>query len=167
MYKVQEVKTLLDNEFSGQYLVLINPEKIPHLIVVKNNKYFSLTNKESIINEDFGPYLEKLKRAKRKILFIKLNDSEANLEETFRKYSSVNTDSITCLLPVKESLLKNSDAKFVFELIPELYANNLVDSVYQLNMERDLTELGDFNLNTYSLQDIFNYINHLNKRNDQ
>ena len=166
MYSVKGVKPLNQKDFPGQYLVLINPEKIPHLIVVQGNKYFSLTNSESIVNENFKPYFSKLKRAKRKLLLFELKPSKIDLAAVFEQYKSVNTESITCLVPVKESLLKNSNAKFVFELIPELYEANLINSALQLNLEDELTSLGEFNLNTYSLEDIFNYIKHLNSKHD-
>lgn len=166
MFKIKP-EPLANYSFSGTYLILINPERIPHLILVHNHHYFSLTNKKSIVNEDFEPYLKLLLQQNRKLLIVALKKIESEkIIETFKKYKKVNSKNITCLYPLRDIYQNDlkSPVNFVFELLPQLVEKDLVLHFSQLNLTSELNEFGEFTLTTYNQQDIFNYIQELNQR---
>ena len=166
MFKIKP-ETLADFSFSGTYLILINPERIPHLILVNNHRYFSLTNKKSIINEDFEPYLKLLLQQNRKLLIVALKKIEfEKIIEAFKRYKKVNNKTITCLFPLRDIYQSqlNLETNFIFELIPQLAEKNLILNFSHLNLATELNEFGEFKLTTYNQQDIFNYIQELNER---
>ena len=164
MAVIKKMKQLDKLDLSATYLLLISPENIPHLAIVSEGKYYSLTHKKSFIAEPFGPYFNFLKRANRKMIFIEFSDPIVNPEEIFGRYQKADMDSTTCLLPVKDCLLPGSAAGFVYELVPELYAANKIKQAFHVNMEYDLTDLGDFNLSIYPKEAIFSYIESLNEK---
>jgi hypothetical protein len=163
---VKIVKPLKFTGFNNEdaYLLLISPHEIPHLVLLNKGKYFSLTYKKSVIAENFDAYLEFLKKNKKKIIFFQLRAIKPDIEKAFQEFKSVNTTAVTCLIPIRNHLLPASKAKYVFELVPELYQNKEIKAAYQLNMEDVLDENGDFELNEYTVDDIFSYIKKLKDR---
>ena len=164
MTTIKNLKPLTGVDASATYLILISPENIPHLAIVHKGLYYSWTHKKVIISEPFKPYFNFLKRANRKMIFIALKDLNLNLESNFLRYKEIKDKTITCLLPIKDSLLPKSKADFIFELIPELYASNLIKESFYVNMKEDLNEFGDFLLSKYSKQAIYSYIESLNEK---
>lgn len=164
MARLEQVQKITKINPKATYLLLISPDEIPHLAIVQDGNYFSLTHKKVIINEPFSPYFSFLKRTKRKMLFLEVRTNRTDLESVFKQYTKAAPNEMTCLVPVQQYLLKDSQSEFVYELIPELQAANLIQAVYQLNLEEDLTESGDFNLNEYSKAAIFSYIDSLNSK---
>ena len=163
MPRLNSVRSLTQYSESSTYLLLISPEKIPHLVIVRNGKYYSLTHKKSIVACDFGPYFIFLKNSGRKVLFVELNTNEDGPKKAFEKYEKVNTENISCLDPIKEWLLPNEQIEYVFELIPTLYEKNRIIGVQQINMDDDLDGGQNFLLSKYSKKDIFSYIEELNR----
>jgi len=149
---------------NSTYLLLISPEKIPHLALVSKGGYFSLTHKKSIISEPFEPYLAFLERSLKRMLFVELTINPEELEDIFKQYQQVNTENITCLFPIRQAILPESKAEFVYDLIPELEENGLVKAIYHINMRDLLSENRDFELSAYSKTAIFAYIESLNHK---
>lgn len=164
MPKVIGLKKLDVINPSSTYLLLISPETIPHLALVHKGAYFSLTHKKSIIGEEFQPYFNFLNRAKRKMIFIEIQNVVNDPLGAFRAYSKANKEEITCLFPVKDCLLPESKAEFIYELIPDLYLAGKVADAFHVSLEDDLTDLGDFNLSIYPKEAIFSYIESLNQK---
>ncbi|MFT5823582.1 MAG: hypothetical protein ACI8ZM_004844 [Crocinitomix sp.] len=164
MPKVINLQKLDEVKPSSIYLVLISPEAIPHLALVHKGKYFSLTHKKSIIGELFQPYYNFLNRSNRKMIFIEIKGDIVDPAVMFAEYSKANMDAITCLLPIKDCLLPESKAEFVYELIPDLYLGGKISGAFHINLEEDLTDLGDFNLSVYPKKAIFSYIESLNEK---
>lgn len=164
MPKVQSVQPFTHLDSKKCYLLLISPEKMPHLALVNRKGYYSLTHKKSIVGDYFDPYLAFFKRTKRRLLFLELVDIEESPASVFGEYTKVDTSKTTCLTPVKKVVLSKSEADFVYELIPELYKENRIANAYQLNMDDLLDELGDFNLVEYPKSAIFDYIKSLNEK---
>ena len=54
--------------------------------------------------------------------------------------------------------------EFVYELLPVLYSQNKINKAYHFNMEENLDKLGDFKLSHYSKEDIYSYIDKLNRK---
>lgn len=164
MAKINDLKELDVLDMSATYLLLISPEYIPHLALVKDGKYFSLTHKKAFVNDPFEPYFNFLKRSNRKMIFIELEENVADPSFVFGNYEKATVGATTCLMPIKDCVLPESNAGFIFELVPELYLNKKIRATYHLNMENDLTDLGDFNLSEYSKEAIFSYIESLNEK---
>lgn len=146
------------------YLMLISPQDIPHLVLVSQNAYYSLTHKKSLFDEPVQPYLKFLQRSEKPVLIVELRVKPLGLSTIFGRYQQANTDEITCLLPIREAILPDSKANFVYELIPELVDQNLINAYYQLNMDDLLNQSNDFELSTYSKEAIFSYIKSLNEK---
>ena len=72
MAEVKNIAKFDRIDSKSTYLVLISPEKIPHLIIVQQNKYYSLTYKKSVIAEDFDSYLKFLKKSGKKVLLLEI-----------------------------------------------------------------------------------------------
>lgn len=149
---------------SSTYLLLISPEKIPHLALVYKGDYYSLTHKKAIVGEAFQPYFNFLKRANRKMVFIEIMDAINDPQTVFKSYSKADRDKTTCLFPIKDCLLPESKADFVYELIPYLYLAGKIKSAFHVNLQDNLTDLGDFNLSVYPKNAIFSYIESLNEK---
>lgn len=164
MPKVIGLQKLEDLNPSSSYLLLISPEKIPHLALVHKGAYYSLTHKKSIIGELFQPYYNFLSRSNRKMILIEIKGEIADPNVKFGEYTRANTNATTCLYPIKDCLLPESKAEFVFELIPDLYLAGKIKQSFYVNLEDDLTELGDFNLSVYPKKAIFSYIESLNEK---
>lgn len=164
MASVEQLHVFNGAEPGKTYLLLISPEKIPHLVLVSDQKYYSLTHKKSVIGEPFETYFRFLKRSGRKMIFLELDKMDKDPKTVFSAFNQANTFSVTCLNPVKECLSPQSEAQFVYELVPELYALNLIKKAYQLNMDFELDKNGDFELVEYSREAIFSYIQELNEK---
>lgn len=163
MSRVVNIHQYQGIDSNATYLLLINPERIPHIVLVDKETYYSLTYKGTEIGEASG-YLMALKRAGKKVLLLELSGFDKDPISIFNSYVKADTDSVTCLFPVRDYLLPGSEARFIFELIPELYKAETIQSAQQINMDEQIIEGGEFVLNTYDQQAIYNYIGHLNKR---
>ena len=161
MINIKGVVTFNKIDSTACYILLINPEKIPHLVYIQKGKYYSLTFKDSIIGEPFQPYFKKLVRLKKKMIFLKLNLNNRNASEEFNKYGSADSSNVTCFVPIKDLLLPDSQAEMIHELIPELYLNNIIQEASHLNIGTELNSSGDFPLSVYTKKMIFSYIQHL------
>ncbi|MEX1001872.1 MAG: hypothetical protein WDZ35_07145 [Crocinitomicaceae bacterium] len=158
-------KLLNVNQFTGYqkettYLVLINPERIPHLVFLQNGRFYSLTYLGTDLNRDFLPYFKRLQKGKNKMIFIALRHeaSEQLTSDIFKRYKSAGDNQFTCFSPVKDILLPNSRAEMIFELIPDLYENQKIVSVSQIGLDESVDKQGDFELSEYNKEDIFSYI---------
>jgi hypothetical protein len=149
---------------NATYLLLVSPESIPHLVLVHNTLCYSLTYRECEIGKDFGVYLQALVRAKRKMLFVELSGIEENPWTIFQRYAQLTGTGLTCIVPVKETILPGSKAEFVFELIPDLQDQGKIKQVYHLNMEPEFKKSATFTLRQYKKEAIYAYIQALNER---
>jgi hypothetical protein len=158
MPKVIQPQKFFELDKTASYLLLISPEGIPHLLFIQNNRYYSLTTKESVIGNDFTGYLKQLLRLKKKLIFLELESSPEGVNEVFEHYVTVDTNHITCFAPIKNILLPDSKAEMIHQLIPEMYENHLIKASYHVGLMDDLDDLGDFKLSEYSKDMIFSYI---------
>lgn len=167
MPELKNVRRLTALDSDHTFLVLISPEKIPHLVIVHANRYYSLTYRSSVIGGDFDAYLEFLRRARKKLLFVDLGVMSEDPSPFFSVYESADETSITCLQPVRDYLAPKSMAQFVYELLPELDMLGKVLGYYQLNLDNELDDSGNFEMTIYSRKLIYSYIQQLNERNVQ
>ncbi len=161
---IKEIEPLESINDERTYLLLISPERIPHLGVVSQGKYYSLTHKKSIVGEVFQPYFNFLKRSDRKMIFIELKNCSLTPADTFGRFEKAKENGDTCLYPVRDFVLSESSASFVYELIPELYLHGKIEASFHVNMEDDIEIDKDFKLSIYSKEAIFSYIESLNEK---
>lgn len=164
MTKLHNVLPFPGAEKNKTYLLLISPESIPHLCLIHNGLYYSLTYKECENAKDFSIYLQTLVRGKRKMIFVELDTAQQNPWAVFSKYEKLHGTGLTCLQPVKECIAPESKAEFVFELIRELQEKERIQQTYHLNMEPDFKDQNYFTLREYSKETIFAYIQALNEK---
>jgi hypothetical protein len=164
MTRLSNVLPFPGAERNKAYLLLISPESIPHLCLIHGGLYYSLTYKECENAKDFATHLQFLVRAKRKMLFLELDQLAENPWNVFKKYEKLAGSGLTCLHPVKETIAPLSKAEFVFELVQDLQAANRITQVYHMNMEPDFRDQDYFTLREYSKEAIFAYIQALNEK---
>jgi hypothetical protein len=164
MTKIKSIKEGLVDFESGSYLVLINPERIPHLVFLKDGRYYSLTYKGVELAFSFAPYIERLVRTKKKIIFLELTITADEPFKVFNEYIEAGHQNTTCFYPIKQLVLSDSKAEMIYQLIPDLYENNLIKSASHLGLNDLLDEDDSFVLNEYSKQDIIDYIQALKNR---
>lgn len=141
----------------GSYLILVNPEKIPHLVYLQDGRYYSLTYKGIELAYSFFPYLEKLVRAQKKFIVLEMDVIDKSPFQVFSKYLETYEES-TCFYPVRDLLAENSKAEMIFELIPELYDLDVIKSARHFGMEDLIDKNGNFKMSEYSLEEIKSYI---------
>ncbi|MBK9591604.1 MAG: hypothetical protein IPO32_08860 [Crocinitomicaceae bacterium] len=88
MTKLSNVVPFPGADKNKTYLLLISPESIPHLCIIHNGLYYSLTYKECENAKDFNQYLQFLLRAKRKMLFVEIDRIAENPWNVFKKYEN-------------------------------------------------------------------------------
>ncbi|MBL4624508.1 MAG: hypothetical protein JKY42_05150 [Flavobacteriales bacterium] len=158
-YIIKNIKPLntIDN---GLYLVILHANDTPpHLGLIYNRQYFSLTVKGQAL-DDIEVLNKLIQRKQIKTLFFRLSDRENELStimEAFVEKERVK-GNITCLLPIKTALSHLysetiASAKFIFEVLPELYGTNDIEAVFHVNMENEV-ENGSFAFSKYSMRDI-------------
>lgn len=167
MAEVRHIRPLHQFDQRATYLLLIQPQKIPHLVYIQEGKYYALTYKERLIGRDFRPYLHRLLRLGKALLFLELTVRSTRLAAVFEQYSTVDTAAISCFVPIKQIVLPQSTAQMVFELVPELYENKLIRNSWHVNLSPHLNEDGHFALSTYSREALFSYIASLKNASTQ
>ncbi|MCB9222827.1 MAG: hypothetical protein R2780_10850 [Crocinitomicaceae bacterium] len=158
MAKIVDLKKGLGDIEEGSFLVLVSPEKIPHLIYLQDERYYSLTYKGVELAFSFLPYLERLLRTNKKMIFLELNTKGNEPFNVFSQFEEAGYESTTCLDPIKSILLPESKARMVFEFIPELYENGMIKSAFHIGLDDLVDADNDFELNEYSREEVINYI---------
>lgn len=158
IYNVQEGFHDLDE---GNYLMLVNPHKIPHLVFIKDGRYYSLTYKGVELGFSVAPYFERLIRTRKPMLIMELDIDYVNPAKVFSQYVEAGHENSTCFYPIKELLLPKSDAQLIFELIPELYDNDMISTVKHFALDEHLSSDRIFELSTYNKADVDAYIEEL------
>lgn len=148
----------------GAYLLLINPTKIPHLVYLQDGRYYSLTYEGVELGYSFAPYFERLIRTGKQIIFLELVNSNHNPFTVFSEYLAAGDNATTCFYPIKQMLLPESKAELIFQLIPELYENKLINSAKHFRLAAHLDAAQNFKLSTYNKADVDAYINSLKSK---
>jgi len=163
-YLIHNIKPL-DYIDSGLYLVVLHANDIPpHIGIIYNKKYFSLTVTGQTLGDDFQGLKKLIHRKQIKTLFIKLVEvlnSMENIRNSFIEKKRVQ-GNITCLFPIKKVLAAMygksiARAKFIYEVVPVLYKTKSIEDVYHLNMNDEI-EMGTFSFTRYTMDDILDRI---------
>lgn len=148
----------------GTFLLLVEPHNIPHLVFLQDGRYYSLTYKGVELGFSFPPYLEKLVRLQKKIIFLEVDRSKESPFQVFSDYVAAGEDDQTCFFPIKQLLKPESEAQLIFELIPELYADGIIKDAMHFGLNELLDEEGNFELSEYTKSDVLAYIANLKEK---
>ena len=160
----------------GLYIFMYRATRIPpHLGIINNGKLFEITLKGPNVNYPASRFVDIIKSKYTKTIFFKLSVPEneylinETIEEKVWKYNKVSL-STSCLFPIKDFLentynIDVQQASFIFELLPVLKKEGLIERVFQLNMERHMND-NVIELSTYTQEEIVNCINALNRKEE-
>jgi hypothetical protein len=162
-------KLNIDRQFNesellkGIYITLIHATRIPpHIGMIMDKKYHSLSIKGRDINTPVPALIKNSSIRKISTLFIKIKShptfSETYLREHFitnvEQFERVDIGVATCLSPIKlffEEVynLQLREISYLYELLPLLDAEGLIDSVSSLNVDQN-----SYNLPIYTNKEI-------------
>ena len=168
-FKIANIKPLLHDEFlnSGIYLHIVNATTVPpHLVLSINGKVFSLSTKGPSLDGNMEQTLRFLKFKKVKTLFVKLKlpllVTQEDLLHKIRlitsAYPRVDVGMATCLTPIKDFcnevyFTNTNDVQLIFDLLPRLSDQELVEEIYHLHLEDDIKE-NSLLINKYSVFEV-------------
>jgi hypothetical protein len=149
------------------YLVLLNVTRVPpHLAIVINGKIFTLSVKGPTVEGDLRSLLRTIRQRAIETIFIRLTVPPlftiAQLEEQVKQYMlsypRVDVGLATCLAPIKDFCgsvyeTETRNVNFIYELLPRLEEQKVIDSCYHLNLDKYLTD-DVFLLRKYTMEDI-------------
>lgn len=155
----------LTNLKKGLFILIINIKKIPpHIALICNGKYYSLTINGADIKEDYL-FLSKIKKKKIPTIFIELKTEGLffNNLENFYNNKIIELGKNTCLYPVKKIIslyykLNLDNINYVYQLIDILKKNDYINAIYSINYPYD-----NFKFTKYTFDEINAYISKLKK----
>lgn len=164
-------ESILDLDFENvSGLLLTDAEKVPpHIGLVHKGLYYSATANGTILGRKMSLVMDVITKKNKKVLFALFNFQldEEILKNTFLNYGALSNGK-TCLYPAKTCIEKSTGQRynvdFVFELIPEMYKQNLIINYYHFLLETNLNN-GYYTLSTYNKSDIIACIDRLKTNN--
>ncbi|MBL4651524.1 MAG: hypothetical protein JKY53_01495 [Flavobacteriales bacterium] len=163
-YFIQQIKPLSAVD-KGLYLVILHADVVPpHLGLIYEQKYFSLTVNGQTLGDDVVVLEKLILRKQIKTLFFKLTEKQnilGKIKKVFEEKNRVEGE-ITCLYPIKmlfSELYADTiaSARFIYEVLPELYMSNNVKAVFHSNMENEIID-DTFAFQKYTMDDILSRI---------
>jgi hypothetical protein len=155
----------------GTYILLLNANKVPpHLGLISEGKYYSLTANESQIAVDGSSIWRMVQTKQIPALFIEVNSfgSEEILADVFGQFERAIPGKVSCLQPLKSYFssvhqISMNSVNYVFDLVEQLEAHDLLLGSYHQYLENDLIN-GSFTMITYSMEEIYDRITKLQKQ---
>lgn len=161
LYKIK-----INSQFSGSelpkgiYLVIVHAMRIPpHIGMIVNNRYHSLTIKGQELNQPAEVLLKNTRIRKIPSLFIRLKKhatfSYDYLNEHFisniQQFNKVEVNKATCLSPVKLFFeetygLSLDQINYIFELLPLLEEAGVIEDVSSLFIDEEMFQLPVYDL---------------------
>lgn len=149
--------------FKGVHIAIIHATRIPpHIGIIADNHYHSLTIKGQEINQSVTALIKNTRIRKIPSLFLKVKPhstfSNEYLKEHFitnvQQFPIVNIGIATCLSPVKlffEEVynVPLNDVNFIYELIPRLIEQGLIESAGGLFIDEE-----NYQLPVYSAEEV-------------
>jgi hypothetical protein len=166
-------KKFNENELSnGVYIVVMHATRIPpHIGLIIDKHYHSLTIKGRDIDTPIRALVKNIEQRKIPSLFIKIKPhvtfSNAYMREHFilnvKQFSRVDKDVATCLSPIKLFFdevydVRMKEINFLFDLLPHLFADDLVEFTSALFVNE-----AAYQLPVYTQQELDNEIENARK----
>lgn len=147
----------------GLFIAVIHATRVPpHIGMIVDKAYHSLSIKGQDINTPIAALIKNSNIRKIPSLFIKIKShptfSDVYLREHFitniQQFERVDIGVATCLSPIKlffEEVyhLPMQDVNYLYELLPVLEANGLIETVSALNVD-----VAKYQLPIYSIKEI-------------
>ncbi len=167
-------KKFREEELSnGVYIVVLHATRIPpHIGLIIDNYYHSLTIKGHDYNTPIKALIKNIQLRKIPSLFIKIKShstfSNSYLKEHFilniQQFPKVDKDIATCLSPIKLFFdevynIPMEDVRFLFDLLPSLYEAELIEPPSSLFIDEQ-----NYQLPVYTQEQLDNEIK--NVRNE-
>lgn len=165
VFKIDNIKPLVSDELlnHGIYLHIVHATTAPpHLVLSINGKIFALSTKGPSIDGNMEQNLRFLRYKRVKTLFVKLKlpllisstDLLKKIRSIVTAYPRVDIGIATCLSPVKlffEEVynLSMKDLNYLFQLLPALYSEKLIECTASLFIDEN-----DYQLPFYSDNEI-------------
>ena len=168
---LQNIQLAKESElFRGTYILLLHANKIPpHIGLVVDGKYYSLTANETQSGVDVKVVWRTIQLKKIGSLFIMVDSigSSSLLNEVFDQYDRAIAGKVSCLQPIKQYFhqqhqIKIDDVSFIFDLVERLEEYDLLTDTFHANLEKELTS-NSFTLIKYTLDEIYSRIQQLQK----
>lgn len=132
----------------GTWLVVLHASRIPpHVGLMIDGNYNSLTIKERELNVSSEALLKMISQKKIETLFLKLvrhpvfsSDHQLNIfQEQLNQFTAVKQNEATCLSPLKLFFeefyaVKNNKEQLFFDFLEELYQNEYLVQAVGLNV---------------------------------
>jgi hypothetical protein len=163
-YKLNISKQFSEEDLlKGLYIVVIHATRIPpHIGLIADKKYHSLTVKGQDINISVSALIKNIVQRKTSSLFIKIKShntfSNLYLREHFitnvQQFQRVDVGVATCLSPMKlffEEVynVPTSNVNYLYELLPILQGEGLIEHTASLFVEEK-----NYQLPLYTLSEI-------------
>lgn len=147
----------------------------PHIGLIFNGKLYDITLVGPNLGTDATAFITTIKKKYTKTIFLELNkpnhsatEIENTLLDAMKKFNNVSQEN-SCISPIKSAFnqlfsLNTQDVNYIYDLIPLLHQQNIIQRIFHLNLERNLQEK-IFYLQTYNQNDIQQAIKALNRVN--
>jgi hypothetical protein len=166
-YLFEHIIPFKEIDLKATYLVIFNIDKTPpHLALIKNNQYYSITIKEVELGIDIKPIIQLVTKKKIPTLFIEIDDNFDNIKEVFNTFDSLKNTTITCLTPIKKYLSQQYDFKpenvyVIFDLLNQIKDKNGIVRIFEMNTQKLLTPNNQLEINQYNYEELQQFINKL------
>lgn len=149
------------------WLVILHASRTPpHIGILINGNYNSLTIKGHELNIEINVLLKMIQQKKIETLFVKLknhpvfsSDYQKEICQFYiKQFTQVKANEASCLNPIKLFLqefyaIQENNHELLFELIERLKQNQYISLSIGLNID-DKIEGGEFSLPIYSTQQL-------------
>lgn len=153
--------------YKNTWLVILHASRTPpHIGVLIDGNYNSLTIKGHELNIDIKVLLKTIQQKKIETLFVKLKkhpvfslDYQKEICQFYiKQFTQVKANEASCLNPIKLFLqefyaIQENSHELLFELIERLKQNQYISLTIGLNID-DKIESGEFSLPIYSTQQL-------------
>ena len=153
--------------YKNTWLVILHASRTPpHIGVLIDGNYNSLTIKGHELNIDIKVLLKTIQQKKIQTLFVKLKkhpvfslDYQKEICQFYiKQFTQVKANEASCLNPIKLFLqefyaIQENHHELLFELIERLKQNQYISLTIGLNID-DKIEGGEFSLPIYSTQQL-------------
>lgn len=147
----------------GLFIFIYRATKIPpHIGIIANGRLYDITAVGPNIDLSAVDFYKTALKRNTEVVFVELTsnssiDLNQLITEKVRAYWKV-TESTSCIAPIKDFInevyaINVSEARFIFELLPILFNQQLVKGVFQLNLTNKIVN-NTFELAKYTQKDI-------------
>lgn len=167
-FKILNLQPLKDQQlYNGVYLLILNARNVPpHLSLTVSGKVYGISTKGPTFDKDVNFYLNYIRKYNIESVFVQLKlpivytDEEMlrAVRAVVKAYPRVDIGIATCLSPIKDFMssayqTETHDVHLIFDLLPKLKAQNIIEGYYQMNLNEALNN-GELVMKRYSFFEV-------------